>query len=154
MCFRKMDQFNEPHPSRKNSLLFASDEGNPRRTRGVRAYPVPQHLSPYAPEGSLNRFRGALGKDMLTTSSAKPKVSTGLRLLSCGLFRPVGFKFKSPRLTPAHRRQPIGTPKIKELASSALAAFNYVTCLGHHPIGGYYCLLSLTGPISPGVTQL
>ena len=148
-----MDPVNEPHPSRKNRLLF--DEGNPRRTRGVRAYPVPQHFSPYAPEGSLNRFRGALGKDMLTTSSTKPKVSTGLRLLSCGLFRPVGFKFKSPRLTPAHRRQPIGTPKAKRASSSALAAFNYVTCFGHHPIGGYYCLLSfLTGPISTGVTQL
>ena len=150
MCFRKTDQFNEPHPSRKNRLLF--DEGNPGRTRGVRAYPVPQHSSPYAPEGSLNRFRGALGNDMLTTSSTKPKVSTGLRLLSCGLFRPVGLKFKSPRLTPAHGRQPIETPNA---SSSALAAFNYVTCFGHHPIGGYYCLLSFhTGPISTGVTQL
>lgn len=51
------------------SLPVCLWQRKPRGARGVRATPVPQFLSPYAPEGSLNRFKGALGNDMLTTRS-------------------------------------------------------------------------------------
>lgn len=75
------------------------------------ATPVPQFLSPYAPEGSLNRFRGALGKDMLTTSSTNRRAPAFLRnflvfISANELQIQISLLFPCPA-----RRYPIGKPK-------------------------------------------
>lgn len=97
--FQKQNQLNEPRASPKTaSVALIESKG----ARSVTATPVPQFLPPYAPEGSLNRFRGALGNDMPTTSSTNRRVPALLRnflVLPLGL---TDFKFKSPSSFPAH----------------------------------------------------
>ena len=89
----------EPHASTKTAY-FALIEST--GTRRVTATPVPQFLPPYAPEGSLNRFRGALGKDILTTSSTNRRVPALLANFLVLLLECTDFKFKCPSSLPAH----------------------------------------------------
>lgn len=90
-----------PMPASKSppSALWQRE---PQGARGVRATPVPQSLPPYAPEGSLNRFRGALGKDMMTTSSTSRRELAFLHNFRMRILALLAFKFKSPGSLPAH----------------------------------------------------
>lgn len=53
-----MDQFNEPHPNRKNRLQF--DEGKPKKDKGRESISCPPALFPVRTRRVIESFQGRL----------------------------------------------------------------------------------------------